>query len=323
MDGAWLTSLDAFWRSPGFPMWLTLTAAGFFAVLMLTTLLHAEKSVANGALTVITLLAVGVAVAATMRSYGPSSRFGAVSDTGSVSSAPNGAVLPALSCLDDLAGDLVLAACEKAVFASPESTAAAVGYAARQISRLTALGDAATATRRMTPELQALRRSIEHDRYGLIAQVLQAREHCTPTECRVFHSLTDNHEIITNMDEHLYERIVTRYAASWSAPPTTGAVNALAGFPPSMPTGKPTNADFPSAASTPPVSIMAPEPGTGTSHGASQPANANAAAAHPSPSPSQSPAVASAKKPAPKPRPAPAPAPTLLTPTPAPAASTN
>ncbi len=29
---------------------------------------------------------------------------------------------------------------------------------------------------------------------------------------------------------------------------------------PSMPTGKPTNADFPSAASTPPVSIMTPEP---------------------------------------------------------------
>ena len=51
-------------------MWLTLAAAGFFAILLLITLLRAEKSVANGALTVITLLAIGVAVAATMRGFG-------------------------------------------------------------------------------------------------------------------------------------------------------------------------------------------------------------------------------------------------------------
>ena len=35
---------------------------------------------------------------------------------------------------------------------------------------------------------------------------------------------------------------------------------ATAALPPSLPTGKPTNADFPSAASTPPVNIMTPEP---------------------------------------------------------------
>ena len=61
MNWAWATSLDQIWRSPSFPMWLTLAAAGFFGVIVLITLLRAEKSVANGALTVITLLAVGVA----------------------------------------------------------------------------------------------------------------------------------------------------------------------------------------------------------------------------------------------------------------------
>ena len=40
-------------------MWLTLAAAGFFGIIVLITLLRAEKSVANGALTVITLLAIG------------------------------------------------------------------------------------------------------------------------------------------------------------------------------------------------------------------------------------------------------------------------
>ena len=70
MNWAWASSLDHIWRSPSFPMWLTLAAAGFFAILLLITLLRAERSVANGALTVITLLAIGVAVAATIRGFG-------------------------------------------------------------------------------------------------------------------------------------------------------------------------------------------------------------------------------------------------------------
>ena len=50
--------------------------------------------------------------------------------------------LPALSCIDDLAGDVVGQACEKVLFGSPESTAAAVNYTAAMLTRLTALGDA-------------------------------------------------------------------------------------------------------------------------------------------------------------------------------------
>lgn len=298
MNWTWATSLDDFWRSPAFPMWLTLAAAGFFGILVLITLARAERSVATGALTVITLLAVGVAVAATIRSYGtPPSGQTATAETRPAAPA-SAATLPSLSCLDDLAGDIVLAACEKAVFASAESTAAAVSYVASQISRLTALGDAATAAKSMTPDMQAVRRSIEHDRYGLVAQVLQVRDHCSPTECSVFRSLTDNHQIITNMDEHRYEGLVSRYAAMWNAPATMASagaatvpgMGALAAFPPSVPTGRPTNADFPSAASTPPVSIMTPEPGTGTSAPRSSSGNG--------PASRSSPAVA-AKKPRP------------------------
>ena len=37
----------------------------------------------------------------------------------------------------------------------------------------------------------------------------------------------------------------------------------VAALPPSVPTGKPTNAEFPTAASTPPVNIMTPEPPLG------------------------------------------------------------
>src|SRR3982074_1879013 len=95
------SSLDHIWRSPTFPMWLTLAAAGFFGIIVLITLLRAEKSVANGALTVITLLAIGVAGAATIRGFAPDAQL-ASADPRSVQ--PMGPALPALSCIDDLAG---------------------------------------------------------------------------------------------------------------------------------------------------------------------------------------------------------------------------
>jgi len=317
MNWAWASSLDHLWRSPAFPMWLTLAAAGFFGMIVLVTLLRAEKSVANGALTVITLLTVGIAVAATIRGYGPASRGG----LGETRSAPqmSAAALPALSCIDDLAGDIVLSACEKALFGSPESVAAAVTYMASQITRLTALGDAAVASRSTTPELQALRHAVERDRYGLAAQVLVARDHCTPIQCAAFRSLTDQHRIASNMEEHLYEGMIARYSPNWNAPAASvGPVAVLA--PTTMATGRPTNADFPSAASTPPVSIMAPEP-TATTPAGSRSATpaANAPAASPRP-PAAANALAAAKKPPAVPKPQRSPAPVQIAPA-APAAS--
>src|SRR5712671_5137672 len=269
MNWAWASSLDYVWRSPTFPMWLTLAAAGFFAIIVLITLLRAEKSVANGALTVITLLAIAVAVAATIRGFGPD---------GQVASAENrpvalaGATLPQLSCIDDLAGDAVLNACEKTLFGSAESAASAVAYAGSQITRLTGFGDVVTADKNTSSELQALRRAVEHDRYGLMAYVLMARDHCTPSSCAAFRSLGDNHQIVANMDERVYENLITRYAPSWNAPPPAATPGPVAALPAGVPTGKPTNADFPSAASTPPISIMSPEPGTPSAARAPPPA---------------------------------------------------
>src|SRR5689334_24432510 len=101
MNWAWPSSLDQIWRSQEFPMWLTLAAAGFFAIILLITLLRAERSVANGALTVITLLAIGIAVAATIRGFGAN---GTGTSRGAPPLQPLMAASPALSCIDDLAG---------------------------------------------------------------------------------------------------------------------------------------------------------------------------------------------------------------------------
>jgi hypothetical protein len=331
MNWAWATSLDQLWRSPTFPMWLTLAAAGFFGIIVLITLLRAEKSVANGALTVITLLAIGIAVAATIRGFGPGGRS---ASSEARSPQPMIAALPALSCIDDMAGEAVLTACEKALFGSPESAAAALSYAASQITQLTASGDVATANSNTTPELQSLRRAVERDRYGLMAYVLAARDHCTPSACAAFRSLTDNRQIVANMDERVYDGLIARYAPLWNAPPAAaGPVAVLA---PTMPTGKPTNADFPSAASTPPVSIMTPEPGSAPTPPAPRATGSTPAASAPLPSPrpasttsTTTPAPAAAKKKEAAPKSARAAAPVQLAPAapaqaaPAPAAAND
>ncbi|HTE96571.1 MAG TPA: hypothetical protein VK678_24165 [Bradyrhizobium sp.] len=327
MNWAWTTSFDQLWRSPTFPMWLILAAAGFFGIILLITLLRAEKSVANGALTVITLLAIGIAVAATMRTFGPGDR-GASGETRSPQQ--TSAVLPALSCIDDLAGETVLAACEKALFGSAESVAAGVSYAGSQITRLTAFGDAAVANKNLTFELLTLRRAIERDRYGLMAQVLMARDQCTPAQCAAFRALTDSHQIVVNMAERTYDALISRYAPSWNAPAAAPVAALLS----SVPTGKPTNAEFPTAASTPAVNIMTPEPGPSPSRAsASAPAStttpasaANAALLSPRPTSSASPAaLGAAKKPpaAPKPSRAAAAPVQLAPPASAPAAAAN
>nr|WP_298242783.1 hypothetical protein [uncultured Bradyrhizobium sp.] len=329
MNWAWATSLDQIWRSPAFPMWMTLAAAGFFGLILLITLLRAERSVANGALTVITLLSIAIAGAATVRVYGPLLQE---APTEARAQGPVIASLPALSCLDDLAGDAVAIGCEKALFGSPDAAAAAVSYTAVRIDRLTALGDAATAEKSLTADMKALRKALEHDRYGLVAQVLVARDGCTQFDCAAFRSLTDQQQVAANMDSHLYDQLVARHAPAWNAPASAMAAApaalpptaALAGLPPSMPTGKPTSAEFPSASSTPPSTCSN---GRG-SHGRRCPRSPAAPAAARAPAQAAAPAAAPAAKRPPAPKAARAPAaPVPLAPPPAsvaaPAAADN
>lgn len=260
MGNGWIATLEQILHSPTLPMWMTLAAAGFFAIVLLITLARAERTVANGALTVITLLAVGIAVAATVR------KFGSLEDTADALMevrpvSQSIAAVPALSCLDGLAGEGVEAACERSLFASADVTAAAVSYTAAQLSRLAPL-DRASA---QASDQQVLRKTLERDRYGFVAQVLAVRDLCTESECKSFELFADPGRIKTNIRERTYDNLVGRYVLAWAAPaaaasaPTSTTVS-TAGLPPSVPSGKPTTIDFPSAASIPPVNIMTTEP---------------------------------------------------------------
>lgn len=235
-------------------MWATLAAAAFSAVVVLIVLIRADKTMANGALAVITLLSIGIASTFAVRAFSTSLRPVEVATEGRAV-VQQVASVPALACLDGMAGESVEAACEKAVFGSADTAAAAVSYTAAQISRLAA----ATGGRPLNAEHQTLRNTLERDRFGLVAQVLTVRDKCTAADCNMFRLVSDASSIRNNMTDRLYDTLILRHATSWNAvqadsqPPVAGLFG-------NTPTGKPSTVDFPTSASTPPVNIMTSEP---------------------------------------------------------------
>src|ERR1700730_16858442 len=164
----------------------------------------------------------------------------------------------ALGCLDAIAGETVEAACEKALFASPEATAAAASYVAAQLSLLASARE--LGRHGETAGMLVLRHALEADRFGVVAHVLAVRDGCAPDQCRAFAWLGDTSRVKVNLAERPFDARIKTYAASW---PAAGG-RALASTPPSpAPTAAakvPNNLYFPSATSIPPVNIMTAEP---------------------------------------------------------------
>jgi hypothetical protein len=209
-----------------------------------------------------------------------------------------------LGCLDALAGGSIEAACEKAIFVSPASAAAATYYVA---ARLALLSDIATYTRNggtnMDQVVLPLRRALETDRFGFLAHMLAVRDGCTAENCGALALLHDAGRVRAHLGEGMFDQLVEHYATAWMQP-AEGAVadatpaRAAATPAPTAAPHKPVNIDFPTAASIPAVSIMSPEPS-----GPVLPGVAAAAAANPNPQPGASTARRSRKQASPAPQP--------------------
>jgi hypothetical protein len=165
----------------------------------------------------------------------------------------------ALGCLDAIAGETVEGACEKALFATPEATAAAVSYVAAQLSLLASARELGRPGGTTSGTL-ALRRALEADRFGIVAHVLAVRDGCVPDQCSAFAWLRDTSRINVNLAERPFEARVKTYAASWPAVGGRGVASAPPSPAPSAAAKVPNNLYFPSATSIPPVNIMTAEP---------------------------------------------------------------
>jgi hypothetical protein len=214
----------------------------------------------------------------------------------------------ALACLGGMAGEQVEAACERAVFATPDSVASAVNYVAAQVALLS---EALDAERRnnadydtlITPMLHGL----EADRYGIVAHVMLQRENCAADQCDDLGLLRDPNRVRANLQEKPFNALVAKYAPSWATMrlgPVADFSRALPAAVPGGPTGVPVSSkyEFPSSSSIPPVNIMSSEPAAGATAPASG-GNANAPAAAAAPAPSAA-SIAGEPAPVPSRRPA-------------------
>ena len=192
-----------------------------------------------------------------------------------------------LSCLGAASSEAMEAACERAVFASPETVAAAAAFT---FARVAFLREATAFARSRDPSFEdllgGLRASLERDRYGLVAHVLKLRYGCTADRCEAARLLPDNSKVLANLREGAFELLLARHQASWRS----GASEPAAAHTPSAdaaPKAAPLPPGFtlPSAASIPPVSIMENE-----TTPAAGPAPRAAAAPRP-PAPERRPAV--------------------------------
>ena len=169
----------------------------------------------------------------------------------------------ALACLGSQAGEAVETACEKSVFASPESAAAALAFTEARMALLADAKAIADDDPAFTALIAGIRRSVELDRFGLAAQVLATRDSCSAEDCPALALVGEPTALRANLKARAYDTYVARYAAGWEKREAAPAVAEAkpADEPPQAPAAAfSSRYDFPSAASIPPVSIMTAEP---------------------------------------------------------------
>jgi hypothetical protein len=151
----------------------------------------------------------------------------------------------AIGCLEATNTETVEGSCERAVFASPETVAAATAYMAARISLLADAHDyQSRRDQSYETQIAGLRRTVAADRYGLASQVLSVRDGCTADVCDAFGLVYDDKKLKANLKDRLFDVTVGRYAVNWplrNRPVVSGQPSAL----PSL--------AFPSAQSMPPV----------------------------------------------------------------------
>jgi hypothetical protein len=277
----WIPGFDPATGTLVLPLWSAAVIAALFVAFCVFVLARAGRDGMVEAFSRAGLLLVGAAVSWVVLDATSAGTFAAQRRAldARLLEMTTRAVMPgsALACLDATAGDLVEAACEKALFATPEAAAASVAYVTAQLSLL---ADGGEYERRSGANYESalggLRHAVETDRFGIVAHVLAIRDGCTVDRCDTFGLLRDTSQVSDNLSRHKYESHVMHHAAEW--PQSVLSPVAVNLPPPSLPpapqpapvqnsasaaAGKtvPNGLYFPSSASIPAVSIMSAEPG--------------------------------------------------------------
>jgi hypothetical protein len=256
LDRLSFPGLDQVAGSITLPLWVVAAAAALFIYLLLA-MRRVAPGVVIGSVAGIGLLAVA---AATLYTF--SNRFNRDEERRALDrrllqlTASTFASGSTLACLDADFSETVEDSCEKMIFASPDMVAAAFAFVhARLLLLIDGLNFASRHEAAYETKLAALRRGIEVDRFGFVAQVLKIREGCNSARCDALALLRDADRIRSNLNERTFDELVARNAPTWpqqvrsSGTPTAAAI-------PRPPASAARESNVPSSSSIPPVSIM-------------------------------------------------------------------
>lgn len=300
------------------PLWVAGAIAALFVVLGVVAIVRFGTNAAAGFMRISLVLIVAGLAWVYLERAGVQDRMaerGAFEGRLAALNAQANAPGSALACLNGLGGETVELACEKSIFATPETVAAAVTYTSARLSLLADAVDFARLNPAHASGYTALKRSLEADLFGLVSYVLAAQNNCTAQQCDAFQFLSDASKVQANLKDQTYQVYIGRYAGMWPARTVGVSGNGrsaaegtpMAAAPASPPMPMSSKYSFPSAASIPPVSIMNAEPTTPApaapppAQAAAPPPPAAPPAAAP-PTPQRRPAQAAPARPAPPPR---------------------
>src|SRR5256885_991667 len=177
----WVPGLDLATGTFTLPLWAVGVAAALFVALIVIAVIRAGLTEFGGLIFRVAIIVIAVVFGWTYvhraserdRADERRSLDQRAADLVGRAVAPGSAI----ACLEATNTETVEGACERAVFASPETVAAATAYLS---ARLSLLADAHEYTSRRDQSYEAiiagLRRTIGADRYGLASQVLAARD---------------------------------------------------------------------------------------------------------------------------------------------------
>jgi hypothetical protein len=167
-----------------------------------------------------------------------------------------------LACLDGRSSEAVETGCERALFAGPESLAAAATYSA---ARLSLLADGLKFASQRDPAFEAmfdnLRRALERDRFGVVANVLIVDKGCTADQCDAFALLRDATRVRANIRDKTFDTLVARYSPNWQTVAMRNGTTVTTGSP-SNPALSPAVSSAAAAEPSPPPAAILAEPPT-------------------------------------------------------------
>lgn len=163
-----------------------------------------------------------------------------------------------LICVEYGGADLPDSTCDRLVFQNSASVQAAYEQVA---ARIQLLRDALEALK-LDPQIEMLvarlRRPLERDRFGIVAQVLEEQSGCKLEACPALSLFADPNQILAHLKARTFAKNSTRPAGTMPAAAEAPAP-AAGGLPPRG-NALPTDYPLPGPESIPAVNIMAPEP---------------------------------------------------------------